>query len=132
MEGYDGPVPDWPLHGCTDRELERWERLWKTPMAKAWVRMHIDLIVARYVRCAIMVEGGYDDDDDAEDRERKRALTVATAHLHSEVRQLEDRLGLSPLALLRLRWEIAEPEIGEDAPVAKKPRLRVADPSAED
>jgi hypothetical protein len=35
----------------------------------------------------------------------------ATAALLGEVRQLEDRLGLSPLAMLRLRWEImpAEP-----------------------
>jgi hypothetical protein len=110
--------------------LERWERLWKTPMAKAWVRMHIDLIVARYVRCALMIEGGYDDEE-GEEGERKRALTVATAHLHSEVRQLEDRLGLSPLALLRLRWEIAEVEVGDEsvAPAPKR-RLKVADPDA--
>jgi hypothetical protein len=125
MEGYDGPIPDWPLSEATAREMERWERLWKTPMAKAWVRMHIDVVVARYVRCAIMVEGG--DTDDA----AHRALTVAAAHLHSEVRQLEDRLGLNPLSLLRLRWEIAEVEVGDvAADPAPKRRLKAVDPSA--
>jgi hypothetical protein len=30
-----------------------------------------------------------------------------------EARQLGDRLGLTPLALLRLRWEITEDEVGQ-------------------
>lgn len=106
MEGYTGPVPEWPLAGSSKAELDRWERVWHSPMASQWVRMHIDLVVARYVRSCILIEGDPSRDDDAH-------LSVATAHLHSEVRQLEDRLGLSPLALLRLRWEIAPDEVTE-------------------
>ena len=60
--------------------------------------------------------------------------TVAIAHLHAEVRQLEDRLGLSPLALLRLRWEIAADEVDEarEASTASSPRrrLKAVDPTA--
>jgi hypothetical protein len=32
-----------------------------------------------------------------------------------EVRQLEDRLGLSPMSLLRLRWQIVDDEPAEEA-----------------
>ena len=56
MEGWRGPIPDWPLVECTSIELERWERMWRTPMAAQWVRMHIDTVVARYVRVALLAE----------------------------------------------------------------------------
>ena len=39
--------------------------------------------------------------------------TEPTAAMLSEVRQLEDRLGLSPMALKRLQWVISEPSSGE-------------------
>ncbi|HEY4751644.1 MAG TPA: hypothetical protein VIH37_00055 [Candidatus Limnocylindrales bacterium] len=34
--GYDGPVPDFPLPGASERELEVWQREWRTPQACAW------------------------------------------------------------------------------------------------
>ncbi|WP_437075203.1 hypothetical protein [Streptomyces sp. enrichment culture] len=37
-----------------------------------------------------------------------------------EARQLGDRLGLTPLAMLRLRWKIAEPDDVKAAPKARR------------
>ena len=119
MEGYQGPIPDWPLTEPSPAELARWEKLWRSPQAAMWVRMYIDDAVARYVRNCLLVEND-------------SHTTVALAHLHSEIRQLEDRLGLSPLALLRLRWEIVPDEVAEkkEEKSSAKRRLRAVDPDA--
>ena len=45
------------------------------------------------------------------------------AAMLSEVRQLEDRLGLSPMALKRLQWVISEPSSGELAEVIEDDRF---------
>lgn len=57
--------------------------------------------------------------------------------LQAEVRQLEDRLGLSPMSMLRLRWEIAADELAaareertEVTTPAPRRRLRAVDPGA--
>jgi hypothetical protein len=52
-----------------------------------------------------------------------------TAFQLSEVRQLEDRLGLTPMAMLRLRWEVVRDELAEArAPVREgRPRLRAVE-----
>ncbi|PBO23035.1 hypothetical protein CLM85_18600, partial [Streptomyces albidoflavus] len=54
-----------------------------------------------------------------------------------EARQLADRLGLSPLAMLRLRWEIAADEVSEQREVrstrtkkSARDRLKVVDSEA--
>lgn len=41
---------------------------------------------------------------------------LAPAAVHSEIRQLEDRFGLSPLARRRLQWELDQ--VGGEKPVA--------------
>jgi hypothetical protein len=64
----------------------------------AWERLRLERVVARYASVLTIAE--------SED---------ASAAILGEVRQLEDRLGLSPMAMLRLRWEIA------DAPVERTP-----------
>lgn len=119
MEGYQGPVPDWPLDYPSPRELARWEKIWRSAQAAMWVRMHVDDMVARYVRNCILVEND-------------SHTTVALAHLHSEIRQLEDRLGMSPLALLRLKWEIVPDEVEEkkQEKTSARQRLRIADPDS--
>jgi hypothetical protein len=98
-EGRSGPPPRWPLEVA---EPACWAGLWMLPQAVAWGRLHLTRVVARYAA----------------------ALTVAespegSAAIMAEVRQMEDRLGLSPMAMLRLRWEIAEsvPEGGAAAGV---------------
>jgi hypothetical protein len=72
-------------------ERELWTDLWKTPQAIEWERLSWSRTVAQYVRWKIAAELGDLDSS-------------------KEARQLEDRLGLNPLALLRLRWQIGERE----------------------
>lgn len=94
--GRQGPVPNWPLGRPTKRESELWERIWKIPQAVAWERLEWTDAVARYVRVQVVAE-------------KPKAPFIALA----EARQMEDRLGLSPLSLLRLRWEIVDEEPAE-------------------
>lgn len=111
-KGYDGPVPDWPLSRWNKAEQAAWESLWRLPQAAAWSQMHTARTVARYVRALIV----------AESRD-------STAFHLSEVRQLEDRLGLTPMAMLRLRWEVVRDELAEARPAAReeRPRLRAVE-----
>jgi hypothetical protein len=122
--GRKGPTPKWPLSDQVGldgelvaklraREKEIWRRVWRTPAAAAWERLGWYDVVARYVRLLVH----------AESSTRSEVL--------SEVRQLEDRLGLNPLAMLRLRWEVAADEVAEwraDRPARARPRA--VDPSA--
>lgn len=116
-EGRKGATPDWPLGKPTVRERALWTRLWTTPQAVAWERLGWVDVVARYARQLVVAE------------RRNPPVTVL-----SEVRQLEDRLGLTPLAMLRLRWEIAPDEVAaargdragaEAAAAARDPRARL-------
>ena len=68
-------------------EVELWDELWTTPQAQMWEELAWNRDVAQYVRWKVRAEMGY--------------LPAA-----QEARQWSDRLGLNPLALLRLRWEI--------------------------
>lgn len=113
--GRPGKAPAWPLDDKpTTSESKAWQQLWKLPQAVAWERLESTRAVARYV--VVLVES------------EKRG---APAALLSEVRQMEDRLGLSPMALLRLRWSIVADELATGADGQKAPaqsargRLRV-------
>jgi len=107
-EGYQGVIPTWPESIGRD-PLEDdllWGELWRTPQAAAWIRMGVGVqrVVARYV----MLQRG---------KLNEKVL--------AELRQIEDRLGLNPLAMLRLRWEVAADEVG---PRRSRPRpVRAAD-----
>lgn len=70
-------------------EREIWAGLWKTPQAIEWEKSGWFREVAQYARHKAKAESGSLDDA-------------------KEARQLADRLGLTPLALLRLRWEIVD------------------------
>lgn len=85
--GRAGDAPRWPLSG---RAPKVWGELWVLPQAVAWEQLHHERVVARYARALVRAE-----------------KPDASAAVMSEVRQLEDRLGLSPMAMLRLGWEIA-------------------------
>ena len=78
-------------------EGELWRDLWKTPQAVMWQQLSWTREVAQYVRWKSRAETG---DLDAA----------------KEARQLGDRLGLTPLAMLRLRWTIADADEGKAAP----------------
>ncbi|SDN73580.1 phage terminase small subunit [Allokutzneria albata] len=99
-----------------EAELALWRELWRTPQAVAWERLHWTREVAQYVRHKVLAENG---DLDAA----------------KEARQQADRLGLTPLAMLRLRWEVVADEVAEQrttrtVPAAqrKRPNLRAVDP----
>ena len=115
-EGRKGETPEWPLSSSAAYDEDLWAELWSTPQAVAWERLGAGTIrvVARYVVLLAEADVG----------EPKAAM---------EVRQLEDRLGLSPLAMLRLRWEVAADEVAEvraereGSTAAARRRLRVVD-----
>ena len=112
-------VLDKQIEATTDLEAELWRDLWATPQAVAWDRLGWTREVAQYVRWKVRAELG---DLDAS----------------KEARQLSDRLGLSPLAMLRLRWEVDADEVAEQrqersAQAVKRTarqRLRVVDSDA--
>jgi hypothetical protein len=89
-EGRKGESPEWPLASSAAYDENLWDELWCTPQAFIWEQLGPGCIrvVARYVVLLAEADVG----------EPKAAM---------EVRQIEDRLGLTPLAMLRLRWEIA-------------------------
>lgn len=111
-EGRSGTAPEWPLPRPTAAERIVWEQLWATPQAVAWERLGWTRSVARY--CRGLVEAEKKD---------------ASAALLSEVRQMEDRLGLTPMAMLRLRWEVVHDELAEARTPAReeRPRLRAVE-----
>lgn len=119
--GYTGPIPPWPLRSSSKAERERWDWIWRTPQAAIWARSGVTDVVARYVRnCLVIEEAGGD-------------VNIAGAHLVSEVRQQEDRLGRSPLSMLRMRWEATPDAVAEVRdPETRRGarRLRAIDPSA--
>ena len=90
-EGRQGPPPRWPLGRAAAAQSRLWRELWATPQAAAWEHLGWPRVVARYVLLLLEAE-----------------KAGASPALLAEVRQMEDRLGLSPMALLRLRWEIGQ------------------------
>lgn len=68
-------------------EADVWRSVWRMPQAVEWERTDSHREVAQYVRWKVMAELGNLD-------------------AGREARQYADRLGLTPMALLRLRWQI--------------------------
>lgn len=102
-------------------EAAVWREVWKTPQAAQWEQLGWQREVAQYVRWRVLGELG---DLDAA----------------KEARQWSDRLGLTPLAMLRLRWAVATDEVterrqtraaadGRTQPVRAQDRMRVVDPN---
>lgn len=95
------------IEQARDIELALWSELWSTPQAVLWEESHAAREVAQYVRWKVRAEQG--------------DIKAAT-----EARMLSDRLGLNPLALLRLRAEVERVEDAED----RGARRRGAQPPA--
>jgi hypothetical protein len=109
--GRTGKAPTWPLPDPTSRELEHWRRLWRTPMAVMWERVAYPEAIAHYVRLS------------------RRAEDRPTGTLLGELRQTEDRWGLNPVALMRLRWVITDDDLTEaDDPAVLSIRDRLVNP----
>jgi hypothetical protein len=90
-----------------DAEKALWAELWQTPQAVIWEESFAHREVAQYVRWKIRGEQG-------------------DIRASVEARQLSDRLGLNPLALLRLRAEI---EHVDDAESRGEQRRKKAEPA---
>jgi hypothetical protein len=116
-EGREGTPPEWPLKDPSADELAVWADLWKTPHSVEWEKLSWTHPTARYVRCLVASEE-----------------PGAKAALLAEVRLLEQTLGLTPMTLLRLRWEIEPTEPAAVAPISERPRrrLNVAEDGDED
>lgn len=107
--GRAGDPPEFPLPRPSVAVRVLWIDLWRTPQAVAWDALGWTRLVARYAKLLIAAE-----------------KSNATAAILAEVRQLEDRLGLSPMAMKRLQWEIGDVPVAqeEDADVASLDEYR--------
>jgi hypothetical protein len=113
-EGRDGPAPDWPLElPPTEAEASIWRQLWTQPQAVAWERLAMERVVARYARVLVEAEcPGWHRETQGGDLVYVESRAITTAR--TAATNMEDRLGLSPLSMLRLRWGI---EGGNRGPV---------------
>lgn len=79
-----------------------WVELWDSPIALLWKPLDVPALV----RLAILTD--------------KVLRGSTTSALLEEIRALEDRFGLSPLARKRLAWEIGKAAEGAPAKAAKR------------
>lgn len=88
--GRPGPAPKWPLGGLP---AEGWDDIWSRPQAVMWEKMGADEIVARYLLLREKIaDPAYPESQNAS--------------FWNVLTNLEDRLGLTPTAMMRLQWEI--------------------------
>ena len=115
----DAAICDAQLREQRKLEAALWRDLWRLPQAAQWERLGWTRDVAQYVRHKTLAELG--DIDQAR-----------------EARQWSDRLGLTPMSMLRLRWVVVTDDVAAKrteraaatAPVTARQRLRVVDPGA--
>lgn len=116
LEGRKGRAPAWPAGIGSPSVLEAtlWRELWRTPQAVAWQELSWYRTVSRYASFAAALS--------------KPAELSATAlkALATECRLLEAGLGLTPLSLRHLGWEIVD-QRGNTVPLRQP-----ADPSGRD
>lgn len=98
-EGYDGPVPEWPLPTSSGRELDVWAEAWTSPQACAWAlpseRWRIPT-VALWVRTKVRCE-------DVE----------APASIMAQLHRFADQIGMTTAGLREMGWQVAVDKVGE-------------------
>lgn len=93
--GRKGKPPPWPLPGRMQAgEAAAWRDAWRTPQAVEWERLGWHRLIARYIRILVEAE-----------------QPGANAATRAEAKAMEDRLGLSPMSMLRLRWVLIDDEL---------------------
>jgi hypothetical protein len=120
LEGRPGPAPQLPpLRPWTDTTHEWWTLLWATPQAVMWDPTGRTLHTLAILHHQLVI-------DQTLDADKSRAASVA-----AEMRQHEDRHGLTPKAMLQLRWKVSSsPSDGSGKVLQLVPREvrdRVAD-----
>lgn len=96
-EGRAGPppkLPDW--RPWTDSTLSWWADLWSSPQAVRWDPSGRSLHRLAILHHQLMLDGQLEP-------ERSRLTSIS-----SEMRQVEARHGLTPKAMLDLRWRISD------------------------
>lgn len=103
VDGYDGPVPEFPLPEPSDRELEMWAKVWTYPQAYAWALepWRIDT-VAMWCRQKVICEN-------------PKASSVRAAGVH----RWADQCGLTTAGLREMGWNITREPV-KDAEQVKQ------------
>jgi len=100
-EGYRGEIPEFPLPGASERELEVWAQAWRTPQACAWAmpsEAWRQRTVALWVRTSVRCEE-----------------PDAPASLLGQVHRFADQIGMTTAGLAEMGWKVAADELGERA-----------------
>ena len=95
-EGFRGDVPEFPLPSASERELEVWEQVWRTPQACAWSMPSESWraeTVAMWVRVKVRCE-------DPE----------AGAALYGQLHRFADQIGMTTAGLAEMGWKVAVDE----------------------
>lgn len=108
-DGRQGAPPPLPPAEWLDSTRDWWKAIWASPMATVW----LDADVPALVRLAQMIDQCNRDN--------------VSGEFLSEIRQLEDRFGLSPKARKGLFWEVAQAEVIEMPPQKKERKLRAVE-----
>jgi hypothetical protein len=114
MEGRDGPPPALPAwREWTSQTLAWWAELWATPQATMWDQSGRSMHTLALLHHELMTDASN------------------AAKVSAEMRQHEDRHGLTPKAMLQLRWRISsQPAVaapGEGKVIHLVPRPDPAD-----
>lgn len=97
FDGRQGPAPELPKwRQWTQATLEWWSQLWSTPQATMWDPSGRSLHALALLHHELML------DEIRDDGAPSRAPSIT-----GEMRQHEDRHGLTPKAMLQLRWRVA-------------------------
>jgi hypothetical protein len=98
FEGRAGDPPALPKwRDWTEQTLEWWAELWSTPQATRWDPTGRSMHTMALLHHELMTDAGN------------------ASKLSAEMRQHEDRHGLTPKAMLQLRWRVAAPAQAADA-----------------
>lgn len=100
-EGFKGAIPDFPLPDASDRELEVWGSLWRTPQACAWSQPSEAWrarSVALYTRTVVRCE-----DPDV------------PAALLGQLHRFADQIGMTTAGLAEMGWKVAEDQVSNRA-----------------
>ncbi len=95
VEGFAGPVPEFPLAGALAAEIELWLTLWRKPQAAMWSKLGLEFEVAAYVRAFL-----------------ESVEAEASAGLKTAVLRMAAEIGLSLPGMHSLRWKFSEDELG--------------------
>lgn len=140
------PTTSLPAGGCTDPipeppewvELGKkgqawWNWAWRTPQAAGWSdRAHLDSVAIRASLqddiAALEAESlaGLSEDELRDLVRSLKGLVLNKTSVLTRIKDYDDRLGLSPLAMGKLRWTIVADE-GE-APASDSPGSNVVTP----